>query len=1109
MQPVRTPLLGIWLLSPRKAKNGLQFGKVPTGLDAGRGGLRSRFTPKATRERGSIVSIGESVPMHIHCRLHGKPATKALAALIALMLLWPASAWALSRDDILLYAPMDAGGDATIARGDPKARVYGKLEFAEGKTGRGYMSGGPECALGYFSAGNIDPDAGAVAMWVKPVGWSHSRKSKEPNMRWWFRAGEADDGKGYGEGSFLWLYKLKAHVPVYWLVQHDYRQRSFYYTGFQHEWKDGQWTHIAGTWCGPEMRLFVNGRMTGSARTPTPKVLRNFGRRFYIGAPSWSKRPDCVIDDVFVLRRPITEAECRALAEHGFKAFTMGEFPPKLDLQAAFFPSVDRLKMKLMINGRRPGDVEGLSVSLTVRNRDTARPTKLDADTRSVKAVNSEELLDTSELPPGNYELVAALVHRGKVVSLNSADFEKPDKPEWLGNRIGVADKAPAPWTPIVRKGDSLECWGRKVIYAGSLLPARIASRGKELLARPIALVAERNGRAVRPTGVKLKWTDVTPLRARFEAVARLGDLKVRASGWMEYDGFIWTKISIPAAPKAEIARLRLEIPLRPEIATLQHGGLRMHFKPRDGKVHAWKFPILWQPFIWLGNEDAGLQWSTDNDYSWRNAKPDETVSLTPGKDEVLLTVSFIDHPVKLDGPLEYAFGLHATPVKPLPRDWRRYDAGFNCARITLGKPSRGEWAIFYQKWNAQTAATPKGVFGYQAAGPGTRELIKGTNADGVRPLLYWNVNTVWRAAPAYRAFRSEWEPNNPPALPFETCGKTACGRVWRTERSFQDWAIWRYHKTLKDNPWLVDGIAGFYNDVVQGFWGVEPRVDSDGLVQTRHELLGVRELQKRFYVFVQNEFPGKVLVNHQSGDTHMSQLAFAHAYVTGENFRGRPEIARDLGYYNALDLDQCRATLLGSQWGVPVVFLPEVWGNNTRLFKKAVSSKEGLAGARHLAGLLLAHDVIPWMAYVHPLPFVRVAAMKQQFGWDEKTAFTGYWKSSSLVGMESDKSPVVVSVFTRPGKAMFVVMNNSDEDARVSLRPNWGKLGLAAPKKLLDGLTAPGIPDGKLDVRKYGQGKLIFNAPEVQRETVYVALESGKVDFRAPKRDFRALIAQ
>ena len=101
---------------------------------------------------------------------------------------------------------------------------------------------------------------------------------------------------------------------------------------------------------------------------------------------------------------------------------------------------------------------------------------------------------------------------------------------------------------------------------------------------------------------------------------------------------------------------------------------------------------------------------------------------------------------------------------------------------------------------------------------------------------------------------------------------------------------------------------------------------------------------------------------------------------------------------------------------------------------------------------MLLIHDVIPWPANTNPVPFDRLdSERKQTFGWDDETEFIGYWKSRDMVELTADSSPVVVSVFKRPGKVLFAVMNNSDADAQVVLKPNWAKLGVAEPPYLTD----------------------------------------------------------
>ena len=1019
-------------------------------------------------------------------------------------------AWALSDKDILLYAPMDGSADARVSRGNPKPHLLTQPRFAPGKVGQGLLTGTDGSRLAYVTRGNIDPEAGTVALWVKPIKWYQ----KDRFMRFWFRVGEEADAGGRGQGSFLWLYKYLNSVPLYWLVQQDYRQRAVATVGCEDAYRAGQWTHIAASWGGPVMRLFVNGRHIGTGRTITPRVLRNFGAHFMIGGGSWTtdgiqpKEPDSVIDEVYVLRRPVTTAEVQLLMAKGRAAFTGKAMPPELELRAGYFPSRDRLELRLMTNGRRPGDVKGLTATVSVMDVDTARPCAIDAQTQPVRAVDAQQAVDTRTLPPGRYRALAALSAGGRVCSLRSADFEKPAKPEWLGNRIGVPDTVPAPWTPIKRSGQTIACWGRTVAYRDSLFPVQMTSQGQALLAGPIRVSAGLGKQTIRPQGTTFQWKQVAPLRAAFAASARLGPATIRADGWMAFDGFVWTRLSVPAVSGKRLNGLRLEIPLRRDVATLQHGALCKH-EPNNGKVYDWHFPLLGQPFLWLGNEEVGLQWCTGDDYCWDNTDRSHQIELKVTDREVTLAVTMLDHAVALDRELSFTFGLHPTPVKPLPKGWRRYDLGMNGwwhDAVGRGKPVCPTWAFWYQKWNLQNEATKKDrwLVGYQVPGPWTRKLVEGTVAEGARPFLYWALHGVWRAAPAYAAFRSEWRPDNPPALPRDTAGNKF-GPIWRAVPSFHDWAIWRYWKTFTDHPWLAKSTGGLYNDVVQGFWGVEPKPDRQGEMRTRHELLGMRQLQKRLYVTLQKNWPHLVIANHQSGDSHLSQLAFVHAYITGENYRGHALLGKEQGYYHVMDLASCRAELLGGHWGVPIIFLPETTSSGVSM--RRAYSDAGIASSEHLAGLLLVHDVIPWNALTHPIPLMRLAALKEAFGWDDQTRYVGYWKTAGLVKLTADRSPVVVSVFLRPGKAMLAVMNNSDADATVTLAPDWAKLGVAEPTEMTDAYTAARIPNSPFDWKMLNKGKVRLTKPNTPVPVVTVPVRNHQVRFPVRRRNFRVWV--
>ena len=1025
------------------------------------------------------------------------------------------SAWAASQKDVMLYLPLDGSAGAAIAGGKTEPIVQKELKFTEGKFGQGYLSGARNSELSYSSAGNIDMEAGTVAMWVKSIGWAEN----DAFMRFWFRIDEKSGYGGKGEGTFLWLYKFSYLAPLYWLVQQQYQESAYASTAAFGVWKPDQWTHIAASWSGPVMRLYVNGCQTGITFSTTPHLLRKFGSVFAIGGESWSaaspssEKPDNVIDEVYVFRRVLTEAELKALAEKGRASLVESETAPvAVDLDPAYYPSADNLKLGVYLSGRSQSEIQGLSIDFTINNASSGKSLGIPTISHRIEKVNFTKEFDTKKLIPGKYTISVSLKDNStNVVWTGSANFEKPKRPVWLGNKIGIADKVPAPWTPIIKSGQTIKCWGRAVSYKDSLFPIQMVSQKQPLLAGPVRILAKVNGRSVSPTGVKFQWTKLTEQRAEFVAAGKIDTLPIKVEGWMEYDGLVWTKLSVPAKSNATIEELKLEIPIKPEVAELQHGPL-VFGKSEDGKVYKWESPIKFQPFMWIGNEDVGLQWSTGDNYCYELQNSDKQVQMIPGEKETVLRVMMVDHSVPLDRSLEYTFGLHPTPVKPMPNGWRAWDLRINGLwKAGIGEKSEiPSWRLWFTQWNTQNESSHNtgGLYGYPAPGPWARKDLEDIIlSQNKRAFLYWNVGSLWRGAPEYPAFRSEWNPRNPAPLPFETAGGYEQGQPFRTVPSFRDWAIWRYWTSLKENPWLVDGITGFYNDVVQGFWGVEPRPDRDGTMRSQHELLGVRELQKRMYVAWKNEWPDKVILNHQSGDSHMSQLAFADIYLTGENYRDNPDLCKDAAYYHVWTLDSCRAELLPHHWGVPILFLPEIASPSVPV--DSVYGLEGIKPSEHMVGMLLAHDTIPYPTMANPIPMFRVAALKEAFGWDDQTEFIGYWKTGDLVKLTSDQSEVVVSIYRRPGKVMFVVMNDSDKDASVTLLPNWAKLGIHKPSKLVDAYTATGIPDSPLNKEYLDKGQYVLENPKLPVEKIEIPVVGNAVEFSIGKKNFRCFVAE
>jgi len=125
----------------------------------------------------------------------------------------------------------------------------------------------------------------------------------------------------------------------------------------------------------------------------------------------------------------------------------------------------------------------------------------------------------------------------------------------------------------------------------------------------------------------------------------------------------------------------------------------------------------------------------------------------------------------------------------------------------------------------------------------------------------------------------------------------------------------------------------------------------------------------------------------------------------------------------------------------------------------------------QHLSGLLLLHDVIQWGG---PDPAPWAFRAMTAWGWDDDTEFLPYWKNGNVAKVDSGGvDPVVCSLYTRPHKLLAVLMNDSDQDANVTLQLDMKRLGLedAGFYSVYDMLNPPlrlpvwRLDDGKITV--------------------------------------------
>jgi len=674
--------------------------------------------------------------------------------------------------------------------------------------------------------------------------------------------------------------------------------------------------------------------------------------------------------------------------------------------------------------------------------------------------------LSTAGLEPGDYRVEAMVFEDQAPVLAKTFDLTIQPEPAWLGNQIGVlpAGTVPAPWTAMTVNGGDINCWGRTYRFANTVFPSQIETAGAQILYWPIRLSGVVNSISRALSAGSVSITSQADDRVELITSGFLGELPVQASIWIEYDGLCWITMELlPEAP-VEISSLRLEIRLNDENATLfcsDHPDL-----DGTGKVlSSWSGEYSYSnPQFWIGDEQRGLYWGAESNRNWMLDNPSQGIRYDKLGDQVLVTVTLIDHQVTISEPTSYQFGLMATPVRPKPAGWRTWRFGkAEDPPYTTAYYQYSNMAIIDYWCIRQRSVTP-------IPHATTPARVAGFLSQGLQPVPYMSLTWTDPQSPEYLYYRDEWH-DAYYALPDSNDPDPTAWRqvaVCANAQSFQDWFLWTVTDTISSldlHAMYFDMSApstcanhghgcGFqdpnrtwpepFGGSIYGPTSPEARyIDSVGQYFMETHLLRTREMARRFYLATQQHDPNFVSVFHTSGSLYLPQIAYLNAVLEGEQFRRPP-----VNYYNVIRLDQFRAEFMGHNWGFVGVFLPEFAaaadraGEDPNFWYTSAAAKQ----VRHLLGMILVHDSQVWPAYSTEVPYNQIRAAQDQFGWDDSLEFLPYWDNASYVTITPANENLVVSVFRDPArtKAMLVVFNNTDSNIDSTISLNFSNLGVS-----------------------------------------------------------------
>jgi len=459
------------------------------------------------------------------------------------------------------------------------------------------------------------------------------------------------------------------------------------------------------------------------------------------------------------------------------------------------------------------GDVKPAGADIEIRT--AAGEVLLAVEKQSLDEASTAKFTIDRPLPFGRYAaLVRSRDASGKVLKEEKVEYVR-EKPEWLGNALGEERTIPQPWTPIKANGQSLELVGRRIELGQGGLPDRIETRGRQILARPIAMRAAGPGGDAALLGQGMKLGATADDRVEWTAALAGAGIKADVDAWLEFDGLLYCTVTLKPASGADatLDELDVDVPMVAAEATqlLANGGgpdfraswLATMLPAGEGSV--WRssdkpYPAFvradgvtnFMPHIWLGADDVGLYFGAENDKGWTVDGPHPAQEILREKDAVVFRMNVIREATKIPAAgRTFHFVLLPTPAKPEPVDWRKQMAagGVNFGSCdTFGgfdmktdpsDPMQGDdfrWEP--RSWEHAEAMSPQ------------------CRAKWGRCILY--ADASWpRMGPAFR----DWDHD------LYTTGRLA----WTP--ACEDYAVWTVNEFLKRG--IIDGV--YWDDVSVG----------------------------------------------------------------------------------------------------------------------------------------------------------------------------------------------------------------------------------------------------------------------------------------------------
>lgn len=856
---------------------------------------------------------------------------------------------------------------------------------------------------------------------------------------------------------------------------------SFY---FMPSINNDNWHHFVWTWQGTHHKLYRDGvkvaDKTAISAMPMPAIMDG---SFNIGGGCCWAAP--TLDELALYNFPMNDAEAAASYANRNSGPTPANGAHGLDVVAQWAPGDGRVVVQADAGNEFAARTASYAVNLfrdglPMANANFQLSNPVGGFAQGVYALGGA-------LPPGSYVAqVSMLGSSGNLLATaSSAPFVVPAT-GWLGNTLGVAPAGvvQAPWTPIDATGTSLSVWGRTYDLTGGWgLPQQITSQGKQLLSAPVDLDFDTGAGSFRLSSRSVAITSVAGDRVTWTGSASANGIQATVNGSLEYDGMMLLRLTLaPTARPVNVKSIKLQTSLPaarakyyswasstsgqvqsydPEVpAALPAQAAGVFFSNRQPGA-ADKTALI--PSIVLSDDDCGLEWFADNLQNWSvnqsmsDTTPFQTLSLDQAAQAVRLENDFASLTFELNSPITITFGYEATPMRPLPVDWRTMQFGGVGNNGTPALP--GVFALQQSWYDDPIRGRPHQYWDVYALTPGSYTSVAADTAAVLSNEALYNSGGAY-LTPYTQQHTLRGPGSTPPSdtnsvlgfLNFEFANPDdfgAIGYVSMPTRGATDfWLASMHHDLLQgiissvyiDEPYYFANISA---PLIGGSGYLDPSLL---IARSGYNSLGVRTQLKRLrQLFIDHGKRPAIWIDASTGYVAPHMWAFADIVSDGEGlfvldtFSGRDWI--DL--YNT---DRGKNWLKGisrtEKYGWVQAFLDEV-----RVYEDPTYR----AQYRAMIAMLTLFDINPtsnpwlsdWTSYLQARVDLGMLSTR--------ASFHPYWNQTAITSTSTD---VVCSYHSIGNSRLAHCANLGSSDYSGAISVDQKALGVAGALTAKDGET-------------------------------------------------------